>query len=273
MSLFESLVPALLLASSPSSYEQCDPIPGWDQVLAEDARWIVIGEVHGSNETPDIFADAVCLTAQAGPVIVAVEQPAFDQPAIDTFIASDGGPDARREFLSSRMWNLPKDGRSSIAYFRLFDALRRMHAAGLVNSVVAFQPTAFTKRPTPAEYEAAMADLVMSAAEPGTRVVALVGNLHAMRTEIRFQSSYLPMAAHLPAELTITLNATGNGGETWSCSSPDRCGATSASNVGQVRSRGVDLSKDEGFPFSGVLYLGTATTSSPPANSAEIPQG
>ena len=125
--------------------------PNREKVLEKQPRWIVIGAIHGSNEVPQAFADAVCLTAQSNPVVVAVEQPTSDQLAIDSFVQSDGGAVAQSAFLKAQMWNSDvKDGRSSEAYFRLFESLRRMLAARLMEKVVAFQPSAFATQPTQA---------------------------------------------------------------------------------------------------------------------------
>src|SRR5690606_23831699 len=157
----------LLIAAASAADRPCEPIPGWDQVLTEEVRWIVVGELHGNNETPALFADAVCLTARSRPVVVALEQPSTDQPAIDSFLVSDGGPEATRAFLKAMMWRAPmKDGRSSEATFRLFENLRQMHAAGLVRAVIAFQPAHLTGYPGPAEYERVMAETAIAGAEP-----------------------------------------------------------------------------------------------------------
>src|SRR5690554_1179150 len=131
MSLLAVLSP-LLLATSAATSQPCSQIPGWEQVLARaETRWIVIGEMHGSNEVPELFADAVCRTAQSRRVVVGIEQPASQQEAIDAFLDSDGGEAARRDFMEAAMWHGPmKDGRSSEAIFRLFERLRQMKAAG-----------------------------------------------------------------------------------------------------------------------------------------------
>ena len=121
------LSPLVMAATAPVE-PACTAIPGWEQILADEAvRFVILGEMHGSNELPAVFADAVCLTARDRPVVVALEQTSADQPAIDAFMASDGGAEARRTFLGAQMWNAPmKDGRSSEAYFRLFETLRQM---------------------------------------------------------------------------------------------------------------------------------------------------
>lgn len=264
---------SILMAAAASSSTPCTPIPGWDEIVADERiHWVILGEVHGSNETPALFADAVCLTAQArDSVVVALEQPSSAQAAIDKFVASDGGEEATREFLEAPMWNgAMKDGRSSQAFFRLFEKLRQMRSAGRVVSIVAFQPVSFTAPPSPGEYEKAMAELVRSAKRTDTTVIALVGNVHAMRTKVTWRGGYLPMAAHLPAEATVTLNVLDRGGETWSCvGQPVVCGPNPSVPSDETNPRGVSLSSDGQAPYSGVLYLGAATTASPPQQSTE----
>jgi len=266
MSLFTALVPLLVATAAPTE-PPCADIPGWEQVLADEAvRFVILGEMHGSNEMPTLFADAVCLTARDRPVVVALEQDAADQAAIDAYLASDGGAEARRALLQTPMWNSPmKDGRSSEAYFRLFETLRQMRQSGTIQSVVAYQPSRFDGHSTPTEYETAMAELVQAAGQSGATVVALAGNIHAMRTQVPWQGGYMPMAGHLPREATVTLNVVADGGESWNCQGgPDTCRANSSPSPPQPHQRGVKLSARDGEPFSGVLYLGGPTTASPP---------
>lgn len=272
MGLLETLSP-ILLGAAAAAPQPCQAIPGWDQIVSRDElRWIVIGEIHGSNEIPDIFADAVCLAAASRPVVVALEQPSVDQARIDAFLASDGGEASKLVFLDAVMWNMPmKDGRSSEAYFRLFDTLRQMKAAGRIEGVVAFQPSSFTAPPTPAEYEREMAELLQSAAGHDEMVIALVGNVHAMRTEVPFQQRYMAMAGNLPETETVTLNVIANGGSYWNCTGgPDQCGVKPSYSRGEERQRGVQLNSDESGPYSGVIYLGTATTASFPQGEAAL---
>jgi hypothetical protein len=274
MSLFAALSP-LPFSVVAAGAGPCNAIPGWDQVLADEAtRIVVLGEVHGSNEAPAVVADAACLTAQTRPVVIALEQPSVDQAAIDAFIASDGGEAAREAFLAAQMWNFPmKDGRSSEAYFGLFEKLRQMRAAGTIEAVVAFQPSTEAvialqpsavglERPSQAIYEKAMAGQLLAGAKPGTTVIALVGNLHAMLTESPFEPRFMPMATHLPAGSVVTLFVVPNGGETWSCQR-GACGVNHTGGPRTPRERGVVLG--EGAPtYSGVLFLGVPATPSPP---------
>lgn len=265
----------LMLAGSSATVEHpsrdvsCQAIDGWDSLLArEQVRWIVIGEMHGNTESPAIFADAVCLTAQARPVVVALEMPSMAQPAIDAFIASDGSEDAQAAFLADPIWHYEfKDGRSSQAMFRLFQRLRAMRASGHIERVVAAMAIDPAGPPSRARHEELMAGAVAAAGAEGATVLMLVGNAHARLQPLGFGGEvYPPMAALLPADQTVTLNIENNDGETWACTGlPIACGpiANGRPDVLSDR-REVRLDGTEGDAYSGKLFLGTATTASPP---------
>lgn len=83
MSIATAFASVLMAVSQPSA-ATCTSIPGWESATSNQRiRWIVIGEIHGNNESPAIFADAVCLTARSRRVVVALEQGADNQEAID----------------------------------------------------------------------------------------------------------------------------------------------------------------------------------------------
>lgn len=283
MSIFAAVVP-LLLATAATQSPACTDIPGWEQVIADpEIRWVVVGEVHGTNETPAIFADAVCLAAKSRPVVVALEYPSTDQRAIDDFINSDGGVAAREDFLATQMWNSPiKDGRSSEAMFRLFEVLRQMKSKGQVRAVIGFVPSMLARASTKpefevtvarfnqADYEKDMAKLVEAAAQPGAIVLTLTGNFHATRTELA-GLDFVGMAGHLPPDATLTFDARSNGGQSWTCvGRPMVCGPHANSRDGENQPRGLQLRGDNPA-FSGVLYLGTAATASPPQQDPALP--
>ena len=137
---------------------------------------------------------------------------------------------------------------------------------GRVSRVVAFQP-AWEGPFDAVRYEAAMAKLLRDASpDAGTRVVALVGNVHAMLREVNFGGkAYLPAAALLPKGETLTLNVSPNGGSAWNCTNQG-CGAhDDAWPPPRPYPRRIVLGGDT--PWSGSFYLGVATTASPPAVS------
>lgn len=255
---------ALALASAAGPSAPCAPLPGAQQLLAKsEIRWVVVGEQHGTNETPSTFANLVCLASKERSVVVAVEQPMVEQAAIDAYLMSDGGRAAEVAFLKSAIsTNKFKDGRSSQAYFRLFQVLRRLHAQEKVKAVIAFQPSEF---PSAAEFEKLMAKGVIERSPPDTLVLALVGNVHAMRTPVSFSGpAYLPMAGSLPVGQTVTLDVRASGGTQWACMSPTECGPQPIGGEVSSNGRSVVLGSAGGPAYSGILYLGIAATTSPP---------
>lgn len=276
MVLFSSLLAATLVAPNISMEEPCKPISDWNTIISEKKiRWIVLGEMHGTNEMPDIFADAVCLTSQVSPTVVALELPAIDQPRIDAYLKSDGGPKAQQAFFEAYIWkSRVKDGRSSEAFFRLCEQLRRWHKIGKVRAVIAFQPVRFKEPPTSAEYERAMADLIEKNTPKGFRVLVLVGNVHAIRTKVDFgPEPYLPMAGHLPRRNTISLDISSNGvSSAWACRGQGQCGEMTFGRKGDEHARGVILNKESNERYDGQLFLGTSTTASVPQTiTANLP--
>jgi hypothetical protein len=263
----------LLLASGSPAPAHCSSISGWDQVLANtDVRWIVIGEMHGTNETPAIFLDAVCLTAAArGPITVGLELPSIDQSRIDAFIGSDGGPAAKADLLKALLWQM-RGSVSSKAFMRLLERLRQLHRAGRVRRVVAFQDVVTPYDPSSGQgpYEQHLAAMIANAAEAGETTLVLVGNLHARKTQVDFGRPFMPMASLLPANQTITLDAVGNGGMAWNCQQ-DGCGPHRYPPPPKLAVRGVTLHYGKDRAYDGVLNLGTATTASPPQSAAASP--
>lgn len=255
---------SLLLAASAPSQVDCPTIAGFDQILDnKKTQFIVIGEFHGTNEMPQIFGDAVCHASKERPISVALEMPETDQQLINAYLASSGDFDAKQDFLKAQIWkNDFKDGRSSEAMFALFDRLRVFHAAGKIQSVIAFQPA---QRVSNSKYEIAMAALIKKHTPKGSLSLVFVGNVHAMRTKVAFgPKPYVAMAGHLPKKSTLTLNIVDGGGSAWACTGPKKCGIITGQRPKQNSQRGVVIEGQSNAAYDGMLFLGAATTASPP---------
>ena len=49
----------------------CMPVSGLLEAMeSTKARFVVFGEVHGTSEIPDFFADAVCQLSESRPILV-----------------------------------------------------------------------------------------------------------------------------------------------------------------------------------------------------------
>ena len=107
----------------------------------------------------------------------------------------------------------------------------------------------------------------MGASTDGERVLILVGNAHARTSEVTFgDRTYLPMAATMPREETLSLIIRENGGESWNCTgNPVVCGVSGWSGPDEPFARGLTVSDTPEFPWDATLFLGARTTASPPA--------
>lgn len=252
---------ALALAQS-----ACGAPAGVSTLLAGDQRIFVVGEMHGTTETPAAFAAIVCEAAQRGPVTVALELPAPMQGQLDAFLAADSDTEAVAALNGSWFMN-PRidDGRTSRAMLEMMQAVRRLRVHGRDIAIVAFQPGSARPREFPQSYyELEMGYLLSLAAmdRPDAKVFALVGNVHAgKKGHANFPDLGLPAAAHLPADETVTLYVAQQGGEAWNCTS--ECGVHPTAARHDLSARGVILEPYGDGAYDGVLALGPTTASRP----------
>lgn len=243
----------------------CTPVEAAGQLFDDNVYWIIVGELHGTNEAPDAFANLVCLATQTNrPVTVAVEFSSDLQPAIDLFLASDGGAKARSDFLSLPVWQRDfQDGRTSVAMLRLFETLRRMKQAGSISAVLATDIGQST--PPDLQRDAAMAHAWQTIPRPNNDLVlAFVGNIHAMRVPWTYSGGSVATAGSLmPPSQTVTVNIVGNGGDAWNCTSKG-CGVSSARPSAEA-GRGLKFHESASSPWSVTYELGIPTTAASPA--------
>ncbi|NIJ20846.1 hypothetical protein FHS95_002538 [Sphingomonas naasensis] len=260
---------AALTALLGASASGCIPVRGADQLWQTTTRWVIVGEMHGTNEAPDAFANLVCLAAASGrAVTVALEYSSDDQAAIDAYLASDGGDRARAALTRLSLFTSPmQDGRGSVAFVRLFDRLRQLKMAGRISGVVASDLGRAT--PDGLDRDAAMARMwtAIPTSENGL-VLALAGNIHAMRKPITFSGRTIVTAGSLlPARQTVTVNIEGNGGQEWNCRQ-DGCGPHEA-GPSRAEASGITFSQDPDRRWDGSYQLGIPTTAASPALSAK----
>jgi hypothetical protein len=234
----------------------CAPLAGADQLWSNPAlHYVIVGEMHGTAETPAIFADLVC-AAQAAKrlVVVGLERNPNEQPAIDAFLRAENHAAAVSALLALPGWH-NSDGRTSRAMLALLENLRAMKS-----DVVAFNRGA--DKPD-SEHEQAMASALMAAAQgrKDVLVIALTGNFHSARKPM---AGYPPMAMLLPPAETISLLAIDRGGEFWGVM--DGVSGRHKLNSSGGGERGVDLSPNRSpiGGHDGVLSTGLNATASPP---------
>lgn len=253
----------------------CPPLEGVEALKARAPDYVILGEAHGTKEPPALFADLVCAYAASGPVTAGVEFLPAEQPALDAYLASDGGVQARTRLLASEAW-ADTHGRASAAMLDLIDSLRRFKAAGADLSVVAFDHPSEGPAGTSDARETGMARLLMAAkaARPAAPVLALTGVGHAGKSAwTSFNPPFLAMSQHLPADRTVAATFVRGGGEVWGCRSPSEgapqeCRIWPSTAREAIPARGIRLDTSrEGF--DAVVSVGTSYSASPLARDAK----
>jgi hypothetical protein len=261
-----AIVAAVFGAALPS----CLPVSGADRLWQPTTRWVIVGEMHGTNETPDAFANLICLAAATRrPITVALEYSSDAQPVIDTYLASNGDAQARSALLTLQLFaSEMQDGRGSVAFLRLWDRLRRLKQTGKIDGVVASDVGRST--PSGLERNAAMAQTWTAIAAPDNGIIlVLVGSLHAMRKSITFPGrTIIPAGSLMSASRAITINVVGSGGQAWNCQD-DGC---KAHDNGEPRAvaTGLTYSKNPDRRWDATYELGILTTAAIPAVAAKI---
>jgi len=253
----------------------CSPIPGADQVWSKaSVHWVFVGELHGSNETPAAFRDLVCdAIAQGKHVIVALERPTSEQPALDSILTAKDLSSAQKSLFQLSGWKEVLDGRGSKAMLRLLVSLRELRKLHPDLRVVAFDAP-YAGPPSAAARDEAMghALLALNPAKPNDLVLILTGNLHAMQASKR---GYNLAAMYLPPKEILSLEVTDWGGESWTDSNEDGCGPTKGGVGDKDAKKPYGIFLDPSLaPFGkvdGVLSLGVPLTSSPPAAGIPSP--
>lgn len=272
----------LLLAIGHSGFAQdagtnrnlrCSPPSGAESLWKlADLNFLVIGELHGTRETPRVFGELVCsaTTEAKKRVLVALEFPETARAAFEAYVASKGTDEDRSKFLveSGVMARSQfPDGRTSEAMLRMVERLRMLRGAGRQVFVTTFQRPISTPSESQTPYEIDLADSLRKAFDSGNYDLAmvLVGNAHARRVTVTpggGQLPFDPMATHLPSESTLTLNAVTGAGEAWNCQSTG-CGVhrRESQSMGGTSSIVLD---DKLLPgYDGVIGIGPITASLP----------
>lgn len=236
---FFSLLSLLLISSTSEAAERktgpsktrvqtgCDIPPGWTDIARRKPRFVVFGEIHGTQEGPEFVGRVACaLIAQGKSILIAVEHDVSFDPAYQT--AWRQPPDKFAAALLQAGWKERNDGKGSVAMFDMLTHLHRLAWQGRAIRLAAFdgvrddgQRRIFSTLPGQGPREAAQADNIRIAADAGNYdlVLVLTGNLHARRQPFeRGGVTVEPMAMHLARiGSMITLDARYSGGSAWTC--------------------------------------------------------
>ncbi|MBX7248678.1 MAG: hypothetical protein K1X35_06435 [Caulobacteraceae bacterium] len=110
----------------------CRPLPGVERLWRGGAvRFVMFGEIHGTNEIPAMVADAACQAARQGPVVIALELDETLQPRIDAYLQARDPAAALNGLGATGLWTDHSDGRVGVAMIRLLERVRQMRRSGL----------------------------------------------------------------------------------------------------------------------------------------------
>lgn len=262
---------------NPAGSLDCGSAVAHAETVARPGALLLVGEVHGTAQAPDAVGRIVCDAAsRSGEVLLGLEIPGDNQPAVDAFLSSNGDDTALSRLRDAPHFSAEtKDGRNSEAMLQLLGSIRAWRRAGASIDVVCFDAAEGTTD-SATERDAVMAETIIAAknAHPDALMVTLSGNIHNRTVDgVPWDETFVPMGAIVRAafpEDTISLDFRSGGGTMWVCmGEPMRCGTAKT----QGRDRGgepfVELhdERDE-LGFDGVLYVGPLTAS-PPAVAVE----
>jgi hypothetical protein len=249
--------------------------------LLEPGGIVLFGEIHGAQELPAIFGEAVCGTAASGlPVDVGFEMPRDEQASVDAFLASPGAPSDVEALLATPFWSSEyQDGRRSQARVALLDRLRRLRASGLPVSAFLFD---IADGEDASERDKKMADSIAAhlRAHPEAVTMALVGEVHAWKTQgAPWDPKFLPMGWYL-ADAGLRVRSLGRAtpaGTVWVCTggSPGDCGSITTKATGALPSGGTSgielLPVPSRRGYDGMVATPTLTASPPAKVSHDGP--
>lgn len=306
---FASLSGSLALVScsnSPVSKKQltADAIPptalrsstfvvGWQKVAELKPKFVVFGEIHGTNEAPLFFGKVASeLALQGKRILVAVELSAIDNAQFQD--AWSAPHSVFEERLTSNGWSGRRDGVTSFAMLKMLSQLHALKDRGADISLVAFNgfkdEAQRLKLDTPSSqdgHEAAQAENISEAASQRhfDYTLILVGQAHASKTElVHAGSKFQPMAMRLNrAGKVISLAMASSGGEAWTCTlkpnvrpTPQQpinsgmldCGNSHMSGITTLGTTqhialGQLSGKESDAEYDGYYWLGDVTGSSP----------
>ena len=262
-----------MLLAAGSAGATCAPLPGASALIANPAtRYIVVGEMHGSNEEPRLFGELVChAIADGRQVVVGLERSTSEQAALDGVLMSSDPQGARARLLREPTWTDVWDGRSSGAMVDLLVALRALRAAGGSLQVIALDGPVTSSEAGARDKVLGRSILTAGEKNPGRLVMVLMGNAHTMLNPI---FGYTTAAMLLPRQQTVALEITDAGGSVWANVGAG-CGPTANGLQGEPGTSAKGIYLDASLApiglVDGVLSVGGPLTASSPAADRSKP--
>jgi len=197
------------------SEEACRSITGLVGLLVP-GRVILLGEQHGTVESPAFLLDLACHAARSGLALtVGLELSSAGQERVDRYLDSAGGEVDRAALVAGDSWKRDyQDGRNSRSMAELIDGLRVLRQEGHTVKAVLFDADHGHGR------DAGMAEkLSVSARQnPDGLVLVLTGNLHSrVVSGGRSDPMGYLLSLSVGSDRVVSLDVAHLGGSAWLC--------------------------------------------------------
>lgn len=190
---------------------------------AGDHRLVLIGEMHGTREVPQLAAALVARYSKTQPVVLGLELGRNGHAAIATYLRSGGSPADRQVLRDQQFLYAPpgrSDGRRNESVIDLIEALRQLREAGRDVAILPFDVSASTDGAEARDRR--MAHYLRKSIEalPHGRLIVVTGNVHAMKARpdvpdaAKFQT---PMGSYLLDLDPYAINVDARIGYFWAC--------------------------------------------------------
>lgn len=228
---------AVLLLALASSLSHAAPPEVYQETAAQirthagDHRLLVLGELHGTRETPLLVQALLQGYDRDTPLQLALELPTSENAALAAYMASNGDAAAKHALRHSPYWNVNDhlhDGRRSQDMLDLIEAARTLRAQGRELTVVGFDGNT-TGDGGDGARDADMAKTLRAgfrALTANGRMIVLTGNVHGSREQSRV-AGYPPATALLRDLPLYNVRIEARGGEFWACMGYRKCGTLS----------------------------------------------
>ncbi|MDT3468213.1 calcium-binding protein [Stenotrophomonas maltophilia] len=223
-------IAALLLALGMALSAHADDTAAQIHQHAGDHRLLVLGEFHGTRETPLLVRQLVDDYSRNGPILLALELPRGENSTLRDYLASDGGAAARQRLHGRAFWTVrddQHDGRRSRDMLAMIEGLRALKAQGRAIEVVGYDVN-HSDGGSQARDDRMAAELrrLYRRLPEGARMVVLTGNVHAMLqrpADAPPEMQTQPMASALRDLDIYSVRLEALRGHFWGCM--DRCKA------------------------------------------------
>lgn len=230
------------------------------------AKVLLLGEIHGTQEMPRFAGDIACHFAKRGqPVALALELPRQVQARIDAYLESSGDMTARLALVGDDFWRKALDGRATLAMIDLIERVRLLKSVGMDMQLIAMDKAWSNPERLPGTRDETMARLVNDAAgQLAARgvVIVLAGNVHTSRVEKypHFKAD-TPMGFLLKVGPVLAFNVSHDGGTASIYGAPPE-GKHLPARSSEVKARSFELFKEiDELGYSGKFHVGPINAS------------